>query len=111
MAQKSGWEESIGKLEDSCHEAIIFFWNFVESINYDILANLLSVWEDSLRGEVQRVFISVSNSFEELGIFASLDVVVSINVNLLSNVGNDVEAFLISSLSKALNLAYESTVS
>lgn len=60
---------------------------------------------------MERVHVSVTNALEELGIFASVNVVVSIEVRLLGNVGNDVHALGVSLGGKALNVAYEAIVS
>jgi len=111
VIQKAGWEEAISKLEDKLHEAIISLLLLIESVNDQVIANIHELWEGSGSGVGQRVFISVSNTLEELGIFASFNIVVSIEVHLLIYVFNNVLALLVRTESYALNITDEAVVS
>jgi len=60
---------------------------------------------------MERVMLSVSNTLEELSILASINKIVSINVNLLMEVGSEGYALLVSSQANFLNLRDEAVVS
>jgi hypothetical protein len=86
MAQELEWEYSCDELHEKRHEVLVILLWLIEGVNYQIVAELKNLWEGSGRGVGESVLFGVSNTLKELSILASVNVVVSIDVHLLSNI-------------------------
>jgi len=111
VAQELEWEYTGDKLQEKRHEVFVVLLWLIEGVNYQIVAELKDLWEGCGRGVGERVLISVSNTLKELSILASVNVVVSIDINLLSNILENILALLVRFQGNALNVADEAIIS